>query len=380
MGSWDLGLVLCAFFLTKLFVGEDNTNQQFISQVSHLSIQCLWFIGLSLLSQEGDIHGQKGQLATDLTPLECIKICSCSGRMSFVPSVQPSPSLLRSSSSYVALEGVQVPVQAHSQEESDPTHHDAQHHHLKRRRCRHIAGALLVFLVVGMVVAVLLVTLNQQQTSRRQIHQLQTFIDHRFHALRSEMHESVIASASSASLIAPPQDKYAVPSVPSRKYQFTRGTCWDFGTMGPVEHQYRLQGVQNGWLRPDEFVRLSEQAYGKQIIELCQQPEYHHRCLLPGDRVAFNSTEGGEATLLFAFADVLANAIVPDSVCPYIHEGDNSSCPHLDAALKANPIRFQLESFSTLYDVNSIKRALLHKQYSMPITIPVRFVPYLAQI
>ena len=54
--------------------------------------------------------------------------------------------------------------------------------------------------------------------------------------------------------------KLALEHVTPRVDQMQRGTCWDFATMGMLEHSYRANGVANGWLKDDEYLRLSEQA------------------------------------------------------------------------------------------------------------------------
>jgi hypothetical protein len=49
--------------------------------------------------------------------------------------------------------------------------------------------------------------------------------------------------------------RYNVPHATPRRYQGARGTCWDFGTMAPLSHAYRLQGIKKGYLDADEYVR-----------------------------------------------------------------------------------------------------------------------------
>ncbi|OWY94550.1 hypothetical protein PHMEG_00035684, partial [Phytophthora megakarya] len=56
--------------------------------------------------------------------------------------------------------------------------------------------------------------------------------------------------------------KFAVDYVTPLKTQDERGTCWDFATVGVLENSYRQQGVAHGWLHDDEYMAISEQAYG----------------------------------------------------------------------------------------------------------------------
>jgi hypothetical protein len=82
-----------------------------------------------------------------------------------------------------------------------------------------------------------------------------------------------------------------------------------------LEQSYRSQGVDSGWLHPDTYVGFSEQAYGVTVLEQCRA--HPTLCLVPGDAIWMNSTEGGEIPLLYYLLE-LNNSIVPKSLCPYI--------------------------------------------------------------
>eukprot|EP00823_Brevimastigomonas_motovehiculus_P000334 TRINITY_DN10429_c0_g1_i1.p1 TRINITY_DN10429_c0_g1~~TRINITY_DN10429_c0_g1_i1.p1 ORF type:complete len:580 (+),score=121.96 TRINITY_DN10429_c0_g1_i1:22-1761(+) len=174
--------------------------------------------------------------------------------------------------------------------------------------------------------------------------------------------------------------KFKISHVGPRKYQFSRGTCWGFGTIAAVEYQYRKQGIEQGWLKDDEYMFFSEQAYGNRMIELCQQ--HRMQCLLPGDKIAFNSTNGGEAHLLYVFRQQLADSLLPVSVCPYIQDQDDSSCPGIDGPdgfVAKNPLRWRMNSFSTFYDNAEIKRQLALKNRAMAISVPIFTASYYIQ-
>lgn len=82
--------------------------------------------------------------------------------------------------------------------------------------------------------------------------------------------------------------KFAVDYVTPRQDQASRGTCWDFATIGFLEQSYRDNGVKNGWLEPEEYVAFSEQAYGAEILKLCTGPEdspQQKDCRVAGDSV-----------------------------------------------------------------------------------------------
>ena len=81
--------------------------------------------------------------------------------------------------------------------------------------------------------------------------------------------------------------------------QLERGTCWVFSAVSIMEHTYRKQGVANGWLKPDEYLRLSEQAFGIAVLDACatitnascsigSREIWHDNQLVP------QNTEGGE--------------------------------------------------------------------------------------
>ena len=51
--------------------------------------------------------------------------------------------------------------------------------------------------------------------------------------------------------------------------QKSRGTCWIFATLAVLEQSYRATGVAKGWLKPEEYVRMSPQAYGAAVLLPC---------------------------------------------------------------------------------------------------------------
>ncbi|RHY49837.1 hypothetical protein DYB30_000410 [Aphanomyces astaci] len=142
--------------------------------------------------------------------------------------------------------------------------------------------------------------------------------------------------------------KFAVQFVTPRQDQSSRGTCWDFATIALLEWSYRANGVRHGWLQPDEYVALSEQAYGIEVMRLCTGPEDSPQqlaCRVYGDyvsRVWNNTTEGGEAYDLYYLRDGLKNSVLPTAVCPYFKHGHEHECPGLSAALDQNPIQFNV--------------------------------------
>ncbi|KAG7379627.1 hypothetical protein PHYBOEH_011821, partial [Phytophthora boehmeriae] len=125
--------------------------------------------------------------------------------------------------------------------------------------------------------------------------------------------------------------KFAVDFVTPLKTQDERGTCWDFATVAVLENSYRQQGIANGWLQEGEFMAISEQAYGAEILRLCAGPPGSPQqvaCLIPGNEIWKNSTDGGDVTELMYLMNGLKDNIFPYSICPYMPDpGNDSVCP-----------------------------------------------------
>lgn len=171
--------------------------------------------------------------------------------------------------------------------------------------------------------------------------------------------------------------KFAVEHVTPFNNQAGRGTCWDFATIGMVEYAYRQNGIEKGFLEPDQYVKFSEQAYGDVVLEKCKEsPE---KCLIPGDDVWMNSTEGGEIPLIYSLND-MNNALLPTAVCPYDmkHEINETSCPGLKQALKTNPVDFEIKDMKTYFGVEEIKRKLREANRAMGFSTVMTNVRYFA--
>jgi len=147
--------------------------------------------------------------------------------------------------------------------------------------------------------------------------------------------------------------KYQTP----RYYQEDRGTCWDFATVGILEQSYRQNGIEKGYLKPDEYVRLNEQAFGLSMIEACKN--HPDVCDVVGDFVFHNSTEGGEVWWLYNLKEMY-NKVLPSAVCPYMpNPEDEHKCPGMAEALKKNPIKFDIKSMTSAYNVIETKRLMV---------------------
>ena len=103
--------------------------------------------------------------------------------------------------------------------------------------------------------------------------------------------------------IGTPFHKFAIDMVTPVSLQLERGTCWVFAAVSIMEYTYRKQGVANGWLKPGEYLRLSQQAFGIAVLDACatitnascsigSREIWHDNQLVP------QNTEGGEQAAL----------------------------------------------------------------------------------
>ncbi|RLN49838.1 hypothetical protein BBJ29_010116, partial [Phytophthora kernoviae] len=157
--------------------------------------------------------------------------------------------------------------------------------------------------------------------------------------------------------------------------------CWDFATVAVLENSYRQQGIANGWLEKDEYMAISEQAYGAEILRLCTGPPGSPQqvaCLIPGNGIWKNTTEGGDATLLMYLMNGLQDNIYPHSICSYYpDDGNDTLCPALTPdKRKANPLSLTVKKMSTLMDGTSIKHAMLKRHQAMTLTTATPYITH----
>lgn len=206
---------------------------------------------------------------------------------------------------------------------------------------------------------------------------------HQFMQIQQQLlnHENQLNQQKALKLKHQLPSKFVVEHVTPLKTQDHRGTCWDFATVGVLEQTYRAQGIANGWLPPDKYVALSEQAYGKEVLELCSGPfdsPQQQACRVPGDSIWQNSTEGGEAPELYYLVNGLKEAVFPHSICPYIpFEGQDTLCPNLTAQAKEkNPLSFDVLHIETYYDILTVKQNLVQKKQAMTFTTAMPFITH----
>ena len=101
--------------------------------------------------------------------------------------------------------------------------------------------------------------------------------------------------------------KFAVAGPTPVELQLSRGTCWIFAALDVLEWTYRQQGLKNGWLEPNEYVRMSEQAFGIAVLDACLTLPTNSSCAI-GDTEVWRGRqlmpvntqveeEGGPSTL-----------------------------------------------------------------------------------
>ena len=146
------------------------------------------------------------------------------------------------------------------------------------------------------------------------------------------------------------------------KNQAHRGTCYIFSTMGIVEASYRRYGLKKGFLKENEYVKFSEQAYGLGLTRYCAEHKEDPHCL-GGPPV--NDTADGQPEWLYYMQSYMHQYVMPDSVCPYQpEEEDQYKCPDLDSARSKNPLNFTV-GVESAYSIDGIKRLLYQKRFPL---------------
>merc|ERR1740130_561981 len=93
----------------------------------------------------------------------------------------------------------------------------------------------------------------------------------------------------------------------------------------------------------------------------------------PGDDLwTGNSTEGAEVELLYYVKELGAARVLPHSICPYTkNQGEDGVCPGMDAAVKTNPVKFEVKDMKTFYDRIQIKDHLRRYGHAMGLSATI---------
>jgi hypothetical protein len=132
-----------------------------------------------------------------------------------------------------------------------------------------------------------------------------------------------------------------------------------------LEHQYRLQGIDKGYLQPNQYVSFSEQSYGISVVNYCEAN------LAVCDALGMTneeggSTEGGFIEVVYFLRDTVKNQILPHSVCPYQpNQSGTGVCDGYEAALAFNPLSFTVVDYGLVYNLKDIRARLIQRGYSL---------------
>lgn len=155
--------------------------------------------------------------------------------------------------------------------------------------------------------------------------------------------------------------------------QMNRGDCWLFALTGILEDSYRRFGVARGWLDPNTYLRLSRQAFGIDVMNVCHK---HPSAMCPAKanadgEVNWGGTTDGADVLLLYYMKELAKLALPESVCPYTETAKGEAiCDGQDEALATNPLRFNVTAVDVMYDYTDMQRKLIDKQRVITLGMP----------
>jgi len=179
-------------------------------------------------------------------------------------------------------------------------------------------------------------------------------------------------------------DSYAVPHSARNPAtnQANRGTCWAWSTLYNLETQYKQQGIRQGYLKENQYVKFSVQAFAAKLANFCIQHPDEKVCKYGGNARNPISTNDNQVEALPYFLKAISDlnvSIVPDSVCPYFEDENSTTdlqCPDYEKAVVKNPIRFTFKKMTTVYDTRSIKQLLYAKQHPIGIGTPLGTVNF----
>ncbi|EAY12864.1 hypothetical protein TVAG_430280 [Trichomonas vaginalis G3] len=159
--------------------------------------------------------------------------------------------------------------------------------------------------------------------------------------------------------------------------QARRGVCWIFATLFMLESQYRANGIKKGFLKENQYVTFSKQAYGAYLGNNCKENPSLPVCKHGGLGKPTNDTDDQLVDSIYYFQKAfpkLNASILPETVCPYIEEGGESTdfkCDGMNEAIKQNPIGFNIKSYNYAVNVNNTKRLLYKAKRPLGIGVPI---------
>lgn len=144
--------------------------------------------------------------------------------------------------------------------------------------------------------------------------------------------------------------------------------------VGVMQHSYRKNGIEKKFLKPDEYVPFSIQAYAISIIKECQKNDATMKiCKGLNNGPVINSTSDGEIAWIYYLTD-LYDKLFPSELCPYLPtDADEWKCPKLEEEIQKNknPIKFDVTELITKYDVDETKDLLREKNVALGLSVLV---------
>ncbi|KAH7827465.1 putative papain family cysteine protease domain containing protein [Monocercomonoides exilis] len=167
--------------------------------------------------------------------------------------------------------------------------------------------------------------------------------------------------------------RYFAPYAPPMTFQDNRGTCWVQALVGELEHSYRKNGIEKGFLKENEYVPFSIQAFGMSIVQECQKEENYYTCKGLQNGPEMNSTSGGEPAWIYYMTN-LYDKLYPLSLCKYLPEDEQEwECPNYNETIAKdnNPIRFTIPKMEITYDIPETKELLYMKKEALAFNVDV---------
>lgn len=240
----------------------------------------------------------------------------------------------------------------------------------QRNNSKCVLLAIAGFLVLCIAVAVPILVFTVQAKSELQKERKETLVD------------KIITMLMQDTLNVALPTRYLVPSnyiIPPSD-QGNRGTCWGFAGMNLLEAQYKAQGIKYGFLKPDEYVEFSPQAYVKWLGEKCMEHQEVAPCQHGG--YGNNVTSDHKLDAIYYFSKdfpELRHSVLPNAVCPYqIDESEQWVCDGMLDALKTNPIEWTVKSIKASGEIEGAKRLLVEAGRPIGIGVPINSVRYWA--
>jgi len=234
---------------------------------------------------------------------------------------------------------------------------------------------LLPTMLVGILVSLCAVQLVTLQTLTGRLSSLEQFLP-----------QATTAANAQSQLVAATRlpEKFLLDGNTPSSDQMNRGDCYLFSMSGILEDSYRRYGVSKGWMNPEEYVRLSRQALGIDLMEICKkQPNVYCPAETINGKPVFARTvegaAGADVDLVFWLRNLGDQGALPAAVCAYCPESDAQCervCPGLPDARASNPLQFTVHSQKAFWDKEGIKKALVQNRKPLALATSEVSMPY----